>query len=100
MATAMPAPAQEARSPLRPADFKDPIELIYRDHERIRRVCDKLNALAQDLDGPVAPRLAAEVLRFLERDLPLHLADEEKDLFPLLRARAGPTCSPKASTRT
>ena len=91
MIIAMPAPEREPRLSLRPADFQDPIAFIYRDHERIRQVCDKLHALAKDLDGPDALRIAAELLQFLERDLALHLADEEEDLFPLLRARAGPS---------
>ncbi len=91
MSAALPATERQSRFSLKPEDFQDPIAFIYGDHERIRRACDKLRDLAGDLDGPAAPCLAAELLSFLERDLPLHLADEEEDLFPLLRATARPT---------
>ena len=39
--------------------------------------------------APVAA-LAAQLQRFLDRDLRLHLEDEEQDLFPLLWQRAQP----------
>lgn len=91
MSAAMPAMDERSRFSLRPEDFQDPISFIYSDHERVRRMCEKLRRLAENLEGPGAPRVAAELLSFLERDLPLHLADEEKDLFPMLRATARPT---------
>jgi len=68
--------------------FRDPIEFLYGEHERIRRTCDSLRRLADDLTAVGARETAASVLQFLEFDLPLHLADEEQDLFPLLRQRS------------
>ncbi len=71
----------------RPRDFLDPIEFIYWEHERIRICCEELVRLADDLAAEDAQQTAASVLAYLEDKLPLHLADEEEDLFPLVRRR-------------
>lgn len=73
-----------ALSPLRPKDC--PLEALREAHFLERQVCNAMEALA---DTRLArPALALEVLTSLCRDLPLHHADEEEDLFPLLRERA------------
>lgn len=78
----------EWRSVANPADFENPLNYIYEDHLHEREVCAQLDALA--LAQASDPNVVAAVLRFLVGDLPLHLADEEEDLFPLLRRRCEP----------
>lgn len=69
----------------------DPIAFLKAEHERQRAVCDRIDALLEALEvGPVA-EAAGDILAFLTEALPLHVADEESDLFPLLRARCGET---------
>jgi hemerythrin-like domain-containing protein len=67
--------------------FRHPLEFIFAEHDRQRIACAALERLADDLDAADARDNAAFVLGYLEVDLPLHIADEEEDLFPLLRAR-------------
>jgi len=73
---------------LGPEDFRDPIEFLYGAHERLRRHCENMIRLAEDPMPAEAPEIAAAILDFLETDLPLHRADEEEDLFPLLERRS------------
>lgn len=67
--------------------FRHPLEFIFADHDRQRVVCAALERLAGDLHAPDARENAAFVLGHLENELPIHIADEERDLFPLLRLR-------------
>ena len=67
--------------------FRHPLELIFADHDRQRVVCAVLERLSGDLHAADARENAAFVLDHLEHDLPIHIADEESDLFPLLRQR-------------
>ncbi len=69
-------------------NFEDPIEFVYLEHERLRRCCDELVQLGEQLNTEDAPAKAASILDYLENELPLHLADEEEDLFPLLKRRS------------
>lgn len=46
--------------------------------------------LADNLSAKDAPEVAESLLHYLENTLPMHLADEEEDLFPLLRQRSSP----------
>jgi hemerythrin-like domain-containing protein len=71
--------------------FREPIDYLFADHYRQRIICKHLDQIAFDPGTDQAARLAEVVLEYLERDLPLHIADEEQDLFPHLRAR----CEPK-----
>ena len=68
-------------------DFQDPIAFLYGVHERLRRVCEDLLRLGEDPAEAAAPEFAAAALDFLQNELPLHRADEEEDLFPLLEER-------------
>ena len=72
---------------LHPKVFRYPLEFIFAEHDRQRIACATLERLAGDLDAADARDNAAFVLNHLEVDLPLHIADEENDLFPLLRTR-------------
>ena len=70
--------------------FGNPIEFLFNEHDRQRVICATLELLAHDCAADDAPENAALVLDYLERALPLHIADEEEDLFPLLMRRCAP----------
>jgi hemerythrin-like domain-containing protein len=70
--------------------FREPVDFLFADHYRQRIVFKHLDQIASDPGTDQVARLAEVVLGYLERDLPLHIADEEQDLFPRLRARCGP----------
>lgn len=71
-----------------PDDFRDPIEAMYRAHARNFEFCERLVQLAEDQGAGESARVAASLLDYLNKDFPIHLADEEEDLFPLLKQRA------------
>lgn len=69
-----------------PVDLlREPLVWFFAEHYRHRSVCKRLRDLAKSVafdEGALR-----EVLQFLDSDLPLHIIDEEDDLFPLLRRR-------------
>jgi len=67
--------------------LQDPIEFILEEHDRQLEMCARLEDLVVCLDSGVTARFASFVLDFLTGDLPLHIEDEERDLFPLLANR-------------
>jgi hemerythrin-like domain-containing protein len=81
---------QRVNARIRAEDFRDPIEFMYAEHERIRRCCEQLMRLAENPTAEDATELSASILDYIENELPLHVADEEEDLFPLLK-QASPT---------
>ncbi|MBL4615653.1 MAG: hemerythrin domain-containing protein [Magnetovibrio sp.] len=69
----------------------EPIEYIFADHCRQRDLCNALQELAvRSASTVIGPQPAQVILSCLKHDLPLHIEDEEKDLFPLLLKRAEP----------
>lgn len=69
-----------------PTDLlREPLVWFFAEHYRHRDVCKKLLSLSKSVnfDGAVLK----EIEHFLEVDMPLHIIDEEDDLFPLLRRR-------------
>jgi hemerythrin-like domain-containing protein len=70
--------------------LREPIDYVYADHYRQRTVCAMLDDLASDPCGEIASQKSAALLGYLENDLALHIADEDEDLFPRLKARARP----------
>jgi len=62
-----------------------PIDYLHAVHLREREACAMLDRIA-DL-GRVSGSEAKSIMSFLSDELPLHLEDEEMDLFPLLQAR-------------
>lgn len=68
-----------------PVDLlRTPLDYIFADHFRQRSLCRILGELA----GAAFDRaMARAALDFLRTDFSLHVLDEEKDLFPLLRKR-------------
>ena len=67
--------------------FRHPLEFIFAEHDRQRIICAVIERLAEDLQASDARANVAHVLDHLENALPLHIADEEQDLFPLLWKR-------------
>lgn len=65
-----------------------PLDFIAQDHYRERTICSVLDHIA--LPDASMPEVLDGVLNFLSLELPLHLMDEECDLFPLMRRRCPP----------
>ncbi len=71
-----------------PAAFNRPLSVIEADHASQLAVCRVLDRLLHNpRHGADAQELVA-VRDYLRLQLPLHIADEEEDLFPLLRQQA------------
>ncbi len=85
-----PATAQAHTGAIDIHRFRYPIEFLFKEHDRQRVMCATLDLLAHDCAADSAPENAALVLGYLEHDMPLHIADEEEDLFPLLTRRCVP----------
>jgi hemerythrin-like domain-containing protein len=86
MATARALPPVH-ETPLGETALRDPIEYLRFEHYRQRVLCDLLARIADDPTEPDGAERIAWVLRYLETELALHVADEEKDLLPLLGRR-------------
>jgi len=67
---------------------REPLEWLFAEHFRHRQWCKLVETLARS--GSYDESSLAAIIAFLRRDLPLHILDEEEDLFPLLRRRAQP----------
>lgn len=65
--------------------LEDPLDWLAGVHVQVRGVCTLLERLAAG--GAVANAERHGAAAFLRDVLPVHLADEEEDLFPLLRRR-------------
>lgn len=68
--------------------FENPLDFIAEDHFREREICASLDRAAET--GAFAPVELDRVFCFLSEELPLHLQDEEEDLFPMMRRRCAP----------
>ena len=72
--------------------FDEPLEMLAACHERIEAQLGTLERLAEHLVrrgcDPEARSAARAVLRYFDTAGMLHHEDEDRDLFPLLRARA------------
>lgn len=79
---------QFARTPHAPEAFRDPIAVIEADHVLLLAVCDVLDRLVRNPRHGVEGQEIVAVRDYLRFHLPLHLADEEEDLFPLMRQHA------------
>jgi hemerythrin-like domain-containing protein len=73
--------------------FDEPLEMLAACHERIEDTLATLERLAQHLESAgndaEARQAAQAVLRYFDTAGALHHQDEDEDLFPLLRERAG-----------
>jgi len=68
--------------------LRRPLDWFAAEHGRHRQFCALMNGLSRTVLFEPAP--IAAVIAFLRDELGAHLADEEEDLFPLLRSRARP----------
>lgn len=74
--------------PLPPELVHEPLNWLFAEHYRHRQLCQLIERVG---NATVLLRdEAQEILDFLRHDLPLHVIDEEDDLFPLLRRRCQP----------
>jgi hemerythrin-like domain-containing protein len=79
-----------AASPADPSVSLTPIAFLDREHQRQSVTYGILKVLADQPSAASARADASAILVSLTEHLPLHLKDEEEDLFPLLRSRAQP----------
>ena len=68
----------------------DPIQFILQDHDRQVETCSRLEELISASETEPVADWAASLVSSLDRDLPLHVKDEELDLFPRLKSRRPP----------
>ena len=73
--------------PTDPRLLASPLDFIAEDHLRQRVICAMLDRIAS---GDAGPEDLQQVRQVLGHELPLHLQDEEEDLFPLMRRRCEP----------
>ena len=66
----------------------NPLDILDYDHSMQKRLCDVLESIADSLPDMTNPQLCTHANTFLHVDLPIHHADEEVGLFPLLEKRA------------
>jgi hemerythrin-like domain-containing protein len=65
--------------------LREPLVWFFAEHYRRRDLCERLLRLAPS--AAFEAGALEDVRRFLDADFPAHIADEENDLFPLLRRR-------------
>lgn len=68
--------------------LREPLVWFFAEHYRHREVCARLLTLSTAVAFDESA--LSDVRSFMERDLPVHIIDEEDDLFPLLRRRCEP----------
>jgi hemerythrin-like domain-containing protein len=64
--------------------IRAPLEFLTGHHDRQSAMCAGLERLARDPGAADAAATARLLLDYLIHELPLHVADEEEDLLPLL----------------
>ncbi len=74
------------------AGFDEPFEMLAACHERVERMLKLLERLAAHLEqhgaDPAAAQAARDVMRYFDSAGPAHHEDEERHVFPPLRADA------------
>jgi len=65
--------------------LREPLVWFFAEHYRHRELCARLLRLLASVT--FAKPALLEILDFLDRDFPVHIIEEEDDLFPLLRRR-------------
>src|SRR5688500_16610277 len=77
------------------SDFTDPLGLMSDCHRRVERFLEPLIRLSAQLHGrpltEVERKALDTSLRYFRLGAPMHTADEERSLFPRLRALNDPT---------
>lgn len=74
--------------PLPPELVHEPLNWLFAEHYRHRQLCQLIERVG--VATVLLDEEAREILSFLRHDMPLHVIDEEDDLFPLLRRRCQP----------
>lgn len=74
--------------PLPPELVHEPLNWLFAEHYRHRQLCQLIERVGNAT--VLLSDEAHEILAFLRQDMPLHVIDEEDDLFPLLRRRCQP----------
>lgn len=87
-AGALPSGSRQVIDPIPDNLVREPIEYLFADHVRQRSLCRLLKSLADGVQD-AAEFGFAEALVYLEVEHSNHMADEEEELFPRLRARFG-----------
>ena len=72
------------------AKMRSPLDIMEADHHFQNRLCDILERIADDLPDQVDQKLCSTAIHALTVEMPIHHADEEDGLFPLLEKRALP----------
>lgn len=79
------SPSDSRKQPL-----PDPIQSIVQDHDRQLEICSGLENLISAQSAEPVAEWAISLHSFLTEELPLHVQDEELDLFPKLISRRPP----------
>ncbi len=70
--------------------FRQPLEFLLSEHYRQRVICNTLEMSPFDPRNALSKDEKKLIINHLSIDFPLHLADEELSLFPLLEKRCPP----------
>ena len=77
----------DCSTPISSTLLDQPLVFIHENHLRQRHICAVIDEIAQH---HVQKKDIRAILTFLTNELPLHLQDEEEDIFPLLMRRCEP----------
>ncbi|HJS32989.1 MAG TPA: hemerythrin domain-containing protein [Alphaproteobacteria bacterium] len=84
-----PVAGQPIVETIDPRLLLSPVDFLFADHYRQRVVLNHIEWLAATPEAANWVEVARTVLGFLRRDLPNHVADEERDLLAIMRKRCG-----------
>jgi hemerythrin-like domain-containing protein len=73
-------------APIQAALLDDPVAFLAAEHARQTVLLGHLERVVRDPQARAAKELAAALLRWLTHELPVHIADEERSLYPRLAA--------------
>jgi hypothetical protein len=73
-------------APIQAALLEDPLDFLAAEHARQTVLLGHLERVARDPQARAAKELAGALLRWLTHELPVHVADEERSLYPRLAA--------------
>jgi len=65
--------------------LREPLEFLVADHVRQRKLCSALEVITLGGEEDRAEEITDAIFAYLSEDFPLHISDEEADLFPSLR---------------
>lgn len=85
---------QAARAVIAPLPenlLRHPLDYLQADHLRQIRLCDLLESILRNPKAKESRASVDIVLDYLKVELPRHIADEEEDLFPRLKASCTPS---------